>query len=293
MNEIRVRTGKLVEVNKHQFTEKFLGDTPVVTFQDVDGVHHRPKGTASRNYRKNKKHFVENQDFYTINQPDEIRRLGLERPQGGVPMCVIVLTKQGYLMLVKSLNDDHAWDIQRQLVNKYFEKTEPTPVQESEQLSLAMPANQIAELFTNPDNVIAIATQWKNAVEEANRLREQNMEQAMQLCVAQPMIQFYKSVEGSVSYISVGELAKILSQNGIDIGRNRLYRELRETGYLMKDRNEPTQMSMNKGLFYIEKKVDRFGRIHVVTTTKVTPRGQLYFVNLFLNKYRKYHQLAI
>lgn len=194
MNEIRVRTGKLVEVNKHQFTEKFLGDTPVVTFQDVDGVHHRPKGTASRNYRKNKKHFVENQDFYTINQPDEIRRLGLERPQGGVPMCVIVLTKQGYLMLVKSLNDDHAWDIQRQLVNKYFEKTEPTPVQESEQLSLAMPANQIAELFTNPDNVIAIATQWKNAVEEANRLREQNMEQAMQLCVAQPMIQFYKSV---------------------------------------------------------------------------------------------------
>lgn len=96
-----------------------------------------------------------------------------------------------------------------------------------------------------------------------------------------------------MSYISVGELAKILSQNGIDIGRNRLYRELRETGYLMKDRNEPTQMSMNKGLFYIEKKVDRFGRIHVVTTTKVTPRGQLYFVNLFLNKYSGHHQLAI
>lgn len=55
----------------------------VVTLKDVDAVHQRKPGTASRNFRENRMHFIDGVDFYKINQPDEIRRLGISRPQGG------------------------------------------------------------------------------------------------------------------------------------------------------------------------------------------------------------------
>ncbi len=72
-------------------------------------VHHRPDGTAKRNFDNNRKHFVSSVDFYRLTQPSEIRTLGLERPQGGVAKEVILLTETGYLMLVKSFTDDLAW----------------------------------------------------------------------------------------------------------------------------------------------------------------------------------------
>lgn len=55
----------------------------VVTFKDIDAVHGRPEGTASRNFRANRERFIEGEDFYIINQPDEIRRLGIQRPRAG------------------------------------------------------------------------------------------------------------------------------------------------------------------------------------------------------------------
>ena len=55
----------------------------VVTFRDIDTLHHRPEGTAKRNFNKNRKYFIEGIDFFTINQPYEIRTVGFERQQGG------------------------------------------------------------------------------------------------------------------------------------------------------------------------------------------------------------------
>ena len=98
----------------------------VVTFKDVDAVHQRKSGTASRNFRENRMHFIDGVDFYKINQPDEIRRLGISRPQGGTANEVTLITETGYLMLVKSFTDDLAWKVQRELVDSYFrERTEP------------------------------------------------------------------------------------------------------------------------------------------------------------------------
>lgn len=105
----------------------------VVTFAMIDRVHRRPDGTASRNFRENRAKLVAGEDYRELTQPDEIRRLGLNRPQGGYPAKVIVLTETGYLMLVKSLNDDLAWQVQKLLVKSYFRKRErnsstvPTP----------------------------------------------------------------------------------------------------------------------------------------------------------------------
>lgn len=108
-----------ITINNNSIERKIYDNKPVVTLKDIDLVHERPEGTASRNFRTNKKHFIENVDFYNVTtekcKSDEIRRAGFNNPRGGY-----LFTESGYLMLVKSFTDDLAWKVQRQLVNSYF-----------------------------------------------------------------------------------------------------------------------------------------------------------------------------
>lgn len=95
----------------------------VVTFKDIDTVHQRTDGTARRNFRQNKKHFIEGEDYVIVhrnNSMDEIRPLDLPIPPKGITL----ITESGYLMLVKSFNDDLSWKVQRRLVNSYFNARE-------------------------------------------------------------------------------------------------------------------------------------------------------------------------
>ncbi len=91
----------------------------VVTLKDVDAVHQRKPGTASRNFNQNRNRFIEDVDFFRINVTDnEIRsQFGISPNAGGT---VILITETGYLMLVKSFTDDLAWKVQRELVDSYF-----------------------------------------------------------------------------------------------------------------------------------------------------------------------------
>ena len=109
--------------------------------------------------------------------------------------------------------------------------------------------------------------------------------QQTELAAAAPKCTFADAVAQSDNCILVGELAKILRQNGIEIGMTRLFRWLRENKYLMKD-NRPTQRSMEKGLFRVIERpiLDGRGFTRLTLTTKVTGKGQQYFINLFLNK---------
>ena len=103
-----------------------------------------------------------------------------------------------------------------------------------------------------------------------------------------PKILFASAVETAKTSILVGDLAKILKQNGVDIGQNRLFQWLRDNGWLIKDRrsdyNSPTQKGMNQGLFEVKEGtvINPDGSVRVTKTTKVTGKGQLYFTNLFL-----------
>ena len=102
-----------------------------------------------------------------------------------------------------------------------------------------------------------------------------------------PGATFAKSVETSEHSILIGELARIIKQNGVEIGQNRLFQWLRENGFLCKKGewyNQPTQRAMEMGLFEIKKTVitKPSGDSLVTTTTKVTGKGQIYFVNRFL-----------
>lgn len=111
---------KEIIINDMPVQVKEYGGQRVVTLKDIDKVHGRPDGTARKRFNENKKRFIEGEDYFTLNQPSEIRTLGITRPQGGVPKNVTLITESGYLMLVKSFHDDLAWNVQRQLVNSYF-----------------------------------------------------------------------------------------------------------------------------------------------------------------------------
>lgn len=91
----------------------------VVTFKDIDTVHKRREGTASRNFNQNRNRFIEDVDFFKIKITDnEIRsQFGISPNAGGT---VMLITETGYLMLVKSFTDDLAWKVQRELVDSYF-----------------------------------------------------------------------------------------------------------------------------------------------------------------------------
>ncbi len=103
-----------------------------------------------------------------------------------------------------------------------------------------------------------------------------------------PKVLFADSVTASKSSILVGEMAKLLKQNGVHTGQNRLFETLREKGFLIKrqgsDYNMPTQKSMEMGLFEIKETVINHsdGHTSVNKTPKVTGKGQQYFVNMFL-----------
>ncbi|WP_455986979.1 ORF6N domain-containing protein [Methylorubrum extorquens] len=92
----------------------------VVTFAQVDRVHGRPDGTARRTFNDNRNRFVEGEDFIQIDQPNVIRSLGFSRPQGGTPALATLITKRGYLKLVKPMSDDRAWAVQGEMIDRYF-----------------------------------------------------------------------------------------------------------------------------------------------------------------------------
>ena len=134
----------------------------------------------------------------------------------------------------------------------------------------------------NPDTMIELCRRLKQEQERATALQEENTSM-------RPKALFADSVAASGSTILVGELAKILRQNGVDMGEKRLFGWMRENGYLIKrkgtDYNMPTQKSMEQGLFKIKETVISHsdGHTSVNKTPKITGIGQQYFVNLFLN----------
>ncbi len=91
----------------------------VVTLADIDRLHRRPEGTAGRNFRENRNRFIVGEDYFELDHI-EITEFGWERPQGGVPNRLILLTESGYRLTVKSFKDDLAWQVQRNLSNAYF-----------------------------------------------------------------------------------------------------------------------------------------------------------------------------
>lgn len=138
---------------------------------------------------------------------------------------------------------------------------------------------KIDEILSDPDTIIKLATELKEERAKSKALLADNEKM-------KPKALFADTVSASHSTILIRELAKILKGNGINIGGNRLFQWLRDNGYLIScgsDRNTPTQMAMNLGVFKVkESTIARNGDVTIVKTTMVTGKGQQYFINKFL-----------
>lgn len=141
----------------------------------------------------------------------------------------------------------------------------------------------IEKMVENPDLLIELATKLKQEKEERKRLEKQVEEE-------RPHAILGRAITTAKTSILIGDLAKILNQNGVNIGAKRLFEWMRNNGYLIKrkgtDWNMPTQRSMNLELFEVKESVhiDGNGCNKITRTTKVTGKGQEYFVNRFLSK---------
>lgn len=138
----------------------------------------------------------------------------------------------------------------------------------------------IDRIIADPDFGIKLLGQLKQEREARFALEAQTKEDA-------PKVLFAKSVECSNSEILIGELAKILKQNGADFGQKRLFERLRQDGYLISrkgsDWNMPTQKSMDLGVMRIKETTVTHADGHVIVskTPKITGKGQIYFVNRY------------
>lgn len=139
------------------------------------------------------------------------------------------------------------------------------------------------KLLDNPDLAIQAFTKLKEEREKRKALE-------IKIESDKPKVLFADAVETSKTTILIGDLAKIIKQNGVDMGQKRLFAWLRENGYLIKrkgaDYNMPTQKSMEMKLFEIKETAITHsdGHISVNKTPKVTGKGQQYFINLFLKQ---------
>ena len=181
------------------------------------------------------------------------------------------------------LTEDGLYEVlmqSRKPIAKQFKKKVKEILRDIRRHGAYLTDQKIEELLISPDTIINLATQIKEEREKSKALAE-DVERM------RPKELFADAVSASDSSIAVGDLAKYMKQNGINIGRNRLFEELRNHGFLHKggiSKNIPTQKSMDMGLFEVKETVflDSNGTEKTKSTPRVTGKGQIYFLNKFL-----------
>lgn len=216
-----------------------------------------------------------------IGNPSQVKT----RLEDGVISNEVILDRLSRKQKATFINEDGLYDVildSRKPEAKRFRKWITSEVIPSiRKHGGFLTPEKVEEALLNPDTLIQLATNLKEE-QEKRKQAEQTIEQQ------KPKVLFADAVETSTSSVLIGELSKILRQNGVDIGQNRLFDWLRDNGFLIKkqgeSRNLPTQRSMDMELFEIKKRTinNPDGSIRTTRTPKVTGKGQVYFVNRFL-----------
>lgn len=242
----------------------------VLTTQQLAQVYKTDVKNISNNYNRNQSRFVDGRDYHKLEGEELKQFKGVHLNDESLKYVSVLYlwTNRGANRHCKILDTDKAWQQFDVLEETYFR------VKESNVIPFAIPK-------TLPE-----------ALRLAADLADQKDAAIRQLEEAKPQILFSQAVSTSPNSVLIGELAKILKQNGIEIGQNRLFEWLRQNEYLGKsgnNRNLPTQKAMNLGLFEIKKTSVSHsnGWIEIVRTPKVTGKGQIYIVEKFLSSQRQ------
>lgn len=179
-----------IVINNTSLGVKEYNGQRVVTFKDVDSVHKRPDGTASRNFRNNRNYFIEGEDYFKIT-PDEFRRTigDMDKRQQN---DVTLITETGYYMLVKSFTDDLSWAVQRELTNSYFRVQQIQRVLDSYMI----------------DDPVKRAERWIEEQKEKQQLLTTVAVQEQQISELQPKASYYDVVLNSPDLMPISTIAK-------------------------------------------------------------------------------------
>lgn len=234
----------------------------VLTTQQLAEVYETSVDNIKMNFSRNKERFIEGKHYYLL-KGDELRAFKNKVTDSySVPKNVnalILWTEKGADRHCKILDTDKAWEQFDNLEDTYF---------------------KVKEMFDVPKTLPDALRAYANQVEQNEKLMLENE-------TMKPKALFADVVSTSEDSILIGQLAKLIKQNGRDIGQNRLFTWMRENGYLCSkgdNYNMPTQKSMELGLMQIkERSVNNpDGSVRITRTTKVTGKGQIYFVNKLL-----------
>ena len=182
------------------------------------------------------------------------------------------------------LTEDGLYEVlmqSRKPIAKAFKKEVKIILKSVRKHGAYMTEETLEKAITSPDFLIRLATELKNE-QEQRKVLETKIEED------KPYTSLGNAVSSSQGSILVRELSKLLNQNGVDTGEKRLYSWLRDNGFIIKkkgnDYNLPTQRSMNLGLMEVkETVVNKWDGNEIKSTTKITGKGQEYFINKFLH----------
>lgn len=150
-----------------------------------------------------------------------------------------------------------------------------------------MSEDVINKTLDDPDFIIEMATKLKYEREQRKLLEEKANHLEASITIDKPYTNFGKSIATSSDAITIGQFAKVLNNNNINIGRNRLFSILRDSGYLIKcgkDKNMPKQVYVKQGLFQVSEQIVKTVEGELLTaTTLITGKGQMYFLDLLSN----------
>ena len=231
----------------------------VLTTEQLAQAYECGTDNIKRNFSNNKEHFEEGKHFFKL-EGDELKDLrgkNIHLQISPKTRCLYLWTRRGASRHSKMLGTDRAWEMFDALEENYFN---PRP-------KALTPAEQMAQGLLAAQKLLA---------EKDKRIEEMR-----------PKEIFADAVTTSKTSILIGGLAKLIKQQGVDIGQKRLFAWLRENGFLIKsgtEKNMPTQRAMEMNLFEVKEGsyVDGNGVNRITRTTKVTGKGQVYFVNKFL-----------
>lgn len=231
----------------------------VLTTEQLAQAYECGTDNIKRNFSNNKEHFEEGKHFFKL-EGDELKDLrgkNIHLQISPKTRCLYLWTRRGASRHSKMLGTDRAWEMFDALEENYFN---PRP-------KALTPAEQMAQGLLAAQKLLA---------EKDTKIKELT-----------PKGIFADAVTASETSILVGGLAKLIKQNGVNIGQKRLFEWLRNNGYLIKsgtEKNMPTQRAMELKLFEVKEGsyVDGNGVNRITRTTKVTGKGQVYFVNKFL-----------
>ena len=257
---------EIVKVNDKELVVRNYNNERIVTAWDIAYLHNKTVSEVGQQFKRNVKYLKENLDYFILNKDDiSVSQIVIQKKLPNNVKKIPIFTESGYLLLVKSFNDELSWEIQRILINSYFK------VREVIENNFKVPKTFKEALL------LAVEQQ-----EEIERLELENKEKQELIELQKPKADFYDTVTTSNDTIDFKQVAKVLNYN--NIGRNNLMKFLRNK-CVLNYRNEPYQKYVNLGYFKsVESKfIDNFWNVRINVKTVVFQKG-VDFINKLLDK---------